>query len=126
MFMIAGLFIPTTTAVYVGEPVQQQDPVELVYHYAEIFGVQPDLMLQVINCENPEWIPALQSRIIQRDGTREDSWGLAQIHLPSHPTITKEQAQDPAFAIRFLADNLSKGNGNMWTCYRMLSRSGSG
>ena len=78
-------------------------------------------MISVINCENKEWDTDLQSRIINKKGVREKSYGLSQIHLPSHPNISLEQATDPDFAIEFMAQNLSKGKGKMWTCYRKLA-----
>lgn len=46
-------------------------------------------------------------------GDREQSFGLAQIHLPDHPGVTREQAEDPAFAINFMAKNLGKVK---WYC----------
>lgn len=55
---------------------------------------------------NPEWGSV---------GERENSWGPAQIHLPAHPEITKEQASNPDFALNFMADHLSKGK-DKWTC----------
>lgn len=54
-------------------------------------------------------------------GDREESWGLVQIHLPAHPTISKEQANDPEYAAEFLARNLKAGRGSMWTCYSILA-----
>lgn len=54
-------------------------------------------------------------------GDREQSYGLAQIHLPAHPHITKEQAIDPEFAVEFLAKNLANGKAGMWTCARQLA-----
>lgn len=73
-------------------------------------------MIETINCENRDWDVKLQSRIIQKNGLREDSWGLVQIYLPSHPTITKEQAQDPDFALDFMARHL--GRDVKWSCYK--------
>ncbi len=35
----------------------------------------------------------------------EESYGLAQVHLPSHKHITKEQAMDAYFSIDFLVEN---------------------
>lgn len=35
----------------------------------------------------------------------EESYGIAQIHLPSHPNITKEQALNPEFSIQWMANN---------------------
>jgi len=60
--------------------------------------------------------------LIKADGPngREDSWGICQIHLPSHPTITKEQALDPAWCIEWSAKQFRDGNATMWTVYRNL------
>lgn len=55
----------------------------------------------------------IQSYHIRKDGTREQSFGLSQIHLPDHPTVTKEQAIDPKFAINFMAKNWHKVR---WYC----------
>lgn len=71
-------------------------------------------MREIIHCEssgNPNAI-----------GDNGQSYGLAQIHLPSWPDISKEQALDPEFAINFLAEKLSKNQGYLWTCWRMLIR----
>ncbi len=69
----------------------------------------------IVRCENRELDPGAQSRVMH--GTkREDSWGLAQIHLPAHPEVSKEQATDPEFAIDFLVKNVSEGKAYMWTC----------
>lgn len=46
----------------------------------------------------------------------ENSYGLVQINLKAHPTITRAEATDPTYAISYLADNLKEGNGDMWTC----------
>ena len=77
------------------------------------YGVQPSLMRSVIKCES-----SYRTDAIGDGGT---SFGLVQINLPSHPTITKAQAFDADFALDFLASNLAKGKGDMWTCYRMIT-----
>lgn len=51
---------------------------------------------------------------------REDSWGVAQIHLPSHPEITREQAQDPEWALDWAAREFKEGRATKWTEYRKL------
>lgn len=53
-----------------------------------------DVIAKTIYCESM-W-QSVQSAI-----PGEQSFGLAQIHLPSHPHITKEQAMDAYFAIDF-------------------------
>lgn len=95
--------------------------IDKVHKYSKIYKVNPNLLINVINCENRDWDTKLQSRIINSKGKREDSWGLAQIHKPSHPQLTHEQITDPDFAISFMAENISKGKGNMWTCWRKLN-----
>ena len=90
-----------------------------VEEQANKYGVSVVEMWDTIKCENPDLIPELQSLIVQ-DGVREDSWGLAQIHLPSHPDVTKQEAQDPKFAINFMAKNFASGDKWMWTCWRNL------
>lgn len=90
-----------------------------VYKYAAIHHNSSKNIINTINCENKEWDVDLQSRIINKKGEREDSWGLAQIHLPSHPNITKVQATDPDFALNYIAEHL--GRDDSWSCYRKNS-----
>lgn len=88
---------------------------------AEKYGRNAEYMKAVIACES------MGSTTIQSfhtynftdekrgifKGERELSFGLAQIHLPHHPNVTKEQATSPAFAIEFMAKNLGKVK---WYC----------
>lgn len=88
--------------------------------------VNTDHFLKTIQCEVPKnadgsWDVAGQSRLPnKRDGGRENSWGTVQIHLPDHPEITKEQAQDPAFAIPWAVHQFATGHANMWSCWKSL------
>ncbi len=85
-------------------------------------------MNTVISCETAgTFDPLIQSRVRYKydnakwgvkAGEQEKSFGLAAIHLPDHPEVSKEQAVDASFAIDFLAKNLKVGKGSMWTCYR--------
>lgn len=88
---------------------------ELVDIYATKYGVDRNKMISTIECESH--YKNVQSGLYHRDGTREDSWGLAQIHLPNHPNVTREQALDPYFAIEFMAEKFSKG-WYKWSCYK--------
>lgn len=112
--LIAEDVVPKELMVYT-----KNDLIQLTYKYAEIYNVNPKTMLNIINCENTEWDIDLQSRIINKKGIREESYGLSQIHLPSHPDISKEQATDPDFALEFMAKNISKGKISMWSCARI-------
>ena len=116
-------FSPTSLGVVA---MTQPEPVQITLEEhislkAEEYGVSAIIMKKVINCENPDLDTTLQSRIIAPDGRREDSWGLVQIHLPSHPSVNKTQATNPEFAIDFLASKLSEGKGELWACYRKLA-----
>ncbi len=98
------------------EPVKTEWTVEevksMVDYYADKYGVSRQLMQKVVNCESSYNYKAV--------GDGGKSFGLSQIHKPSHPTITYEESTNPDFALDFMASNISKGKGNMWTCYRNL------
>lgn len=125
---IAILMLSTVQAaqapVVVAIPVKQVITVDqMVYKYAEQYNVSPTLMFKIMNCENTARIPTLQSGLRYtvdhpewgvKAGDRELSYGLVQIHLPSHPTVTYEQATDPEFSIEFLAKGLVSGV--KWSC----------
>jgi len=89
--------------------------------YSETYGVSEEVMNVVVACES-QYNHTTQSFVPDPTGpnSREDSWGLVQIHLPSHPNITKDQAVEIEFSLNFLADNLSKDNGRIGICWRMF------
>lgn len=74
------------------------------------YQVSYQVMAKIVRCESG-W------RTDAHNPNGEDSWGLVQINLRAHKDIAKEQATDPDFALDFLAKNLSKGHGKLWTCY---------
>lgn len=84
---------------------------EEVKTVAEKYGVSEDVMTKVIQCESQFNKKAL--------GDGGKSRGLVQIHSDYHP-VPDEEAYDPAYAIRFLAEHLKEGRGHLWTCYRNL------
>lgn len=114
--LIAEDVIPKELITYTKDELKEK-----VYYYAKKYGVSSSVMISVINCENKEWDTDLQSRIINKNGIREESYGLSQINLPSHPNISLEQAIDPDFSLDFMAKNLKAGKGNMWTCYKKMN-----
>jgi hypothetical protein len=85
----------------------------LISHYSEFYGVSSSTVSSVIKCES-----GFKQNAIGDNG---NSFGLVQIHLPSNPTITREQALDPDFAVSFLAKQLASKKGKLWTCYRLLN-----
>lgn len=73
---------------------------------------QADQIIAVIMCESTWNTQAI--------GDNGNSFGLAQIHMPSHPEITPSQATDGHFAIDFIVSQWAKGNQWKWSCYRIL------
>jgi hypothetical protein len=105
-------FVPKETVIELKEEVKvyklgdsltKQEVESIISEYAT--GTKATQMSRTIFCESG--YKNIQSNVV-KNGIREDSWGLSQIHLPSHPTVTKEQALDPNFAIKFMSDNFYK------------------
>ncbi len=95
----------TTIAAYVRSMEEQND---LKYFY------------DTIKCESG--FQSIQSGIVDaRTGRRELSFGVAQIFLPAHKDITKEQALDPKFSIDWAVSEFLAGRQLQWTCFRQLS-----
>jgi len=98
---------------------------QLVDFYSEKYGVNADKMMQTIRNENDTFDTNRQSELKYKKGnrwkfpagTQEKSYGLAMIHLPDHPHITKEQATNPHFAVEFMAKEFAKGNQSKWMGY---------
>jgi hypothetical protein len=131
---LAGIlgFLGLGTGTIVYDP---QEPVNLVeikktdalpkyVHYARIQAdkhkVDWRLMMQVMACES-DFDADVQSRHRMPDGTREVSYGLAQIFLPAHPHVSKDEATRWRYAIRFMAEHFAANNHSYWTCYRQLA-----
>lgn len=97
-----------------------------ISYYAEKYQVSSTTMDNIVRCES-QYRPDIQSghyytfdrpKLGLKAGQREQSFGLVQIHLPAHPTISKAEATDPDFALTFLAKEISKGNARIWSCYK--------
>ena len=79
---------------------------------------------KIVLCENPTLDPERQSDYVfkynhgvEKAGSTELSFGLAQIHLPDWPTISLKEAQNTRFSLQFLVSNLEQGHESMWlTC----------
>lgn len=93
-------------------PIMPPTVQELVSKYALQYNVSASRMLATMKCES-----GLNNLAV---GDHGNSYGIAQIFLKAHPEVTKEQAQDPAFASEFMAKEFSKGNARIWTCWRKL------
>lgn len=111
------VFLATTvSANTLSAPVYYPTPKtteELIVEKSAEYKVSADLMRKIIHCEssgNPNAV-----------GDYGNSFGLVQIYLPAHPTITKEQALDKEFAVSFLAKGIAEGYAWWWTCYSIVT-----
>lgn len=106
--------------------VAKAEIVERIHYYADKYNVSFDKMYRVVECETAgTFNPQIQSQVKynfsspQRGivkGEQEKSYGLSQIHLPDHPSVSLRQATDIDFSLNFLAENLSKGKDRWWSC----------
>jgi hypothetical protein len=74
--------------------------VRYLFEKAEEAHIAPLAMVRTIYCESM-WY-SIQSGARYPDGTQEQSFGLAQIHLPSHPDVSREEALNAYFAIDWM------------------------
>jgi len=133
--VLAGLFI--VSPVHAQQLEQPPEPVAVVYRldafegrkayvedlisiYSEKYHVSGKDMMRVMLCENDTLDFDRQSEWIHEDGTREDPWGVSQIHLPSNKDISYEQAISPEFSVSFMAQKFAQGQSKLWTCARKL------
>lgn len=118
--------------VEASEPEEVEVKLEVVYTWdrprveqeirtaANKYSVSYEKMYNTIKCESGFDID------IKSNHPGEDSWGLAQFHLPSKnrtsdgTVITKEMATNPIVALDAMAYHFSTGNARAWTCYRQL------
>jgi len=101
---------PTVEAVET--PIEEVTPDYLIEKAASKYGVSQAKMTRVLECESD-----LDPKAV---GDFGQSIGISQIHLPSHPEITRTQAEDMAFSIDWMAKAWSEGRADQWTCYRLL------
>lgn len=78
--------------------------------FAYRYGIDAEEFIKVAECES-----SLRANAVGDHGT---SYGVFQIHLPAHPSVTKEQALDPWFNIEWSAQQFAAGKQKMWTCWR--------
>ncbi len=75
--------------------------------------------LAVAQCESG-WDTNVRSRAYQ-NGVRENSWGIFQINLDAHKSVTRGQAIDPHFNIQWAADHWDDASSHWKICYRRVS-----
>lgn len=85
---------------------------DIITSYAIHYGIPSKPLIRTLQCESN-----LNPKAVGDHGT---SLGVAQIHLPAHPDISKAEALDPLFAIDWAARQFSLGHQKMWSCYNIL------
>src|SRR3990167_6149749 len=85
-----------------------------IYAVAKEFGISGYQMYRTAVCESN--IRNIQSEVKDPNGPngREDSWGYWQINLPSWPKVSRWEALDEDFAIRWVAEHWYKAT---WYAY---------
>lgn len=103
----------TILAFYVAQITSGNITPEILKDYAVVQSlsenVDPQIILHIIAAEsqfNPNAI-----------GDHGTSIGEVQIHLPAHPDISPEEAENPIFATRFVVSEVKNGKCSEWsTC----------
>jgi len=129
--LLMGLMMTTPSPSVLSVPHELlviPDPIEKEWTQDEVksfasstavkYGLNKTRFLEVIRCEN-KFYPTGQSQHYYK-GIREDSWGAVQINLYWNPEVTREQAEDPEFAIEWMAKKWSTGKAHLWSCWRTL------
>lgn len=91
-------------------PLFKDDRDAAIAYWASEFDADAKEMTETIRCESRFHPDAV--------GDNGKSFGLAQIHLPAHPDVSKEQALDPDFSIKWMAAHWFQKR--IWTCARIL------
>lgn len=110
--MAALILVPSiTTADSIDTPPSPKVQYQLLANsIATAYGVQIPLLRAVVNCESSFNPTATHI------SKREQSYGLVQINRLAHPNISIQQAEDPTFALTYLAKGL-KSNPQQWSCF---------
>ena len=78
-------------------------------------------LLTTLECES-QGFQNIQSKIPNKHGPNgfENSWGVAQIYLPAHPEIRREQAMNMVWAIKWATSEFVAGREREFSCYNIL------
>lgn len=104
-FLIASAV--TTTDIPSYAPPREKTISEIIDEKALQYNVSAEQLYFTLNCES-----SMNPKALNPHG--EFSVGLSQINLQAHTSITREQAEQPLFAIDFMAKNLAQGKWKMW------------
>ena len=101
----------------IGDTIQEK-----ITHYEQQYKIPTGHLLALVECETAGTFDStIQSYAKYKDGTREQSYGLAQIHLKAWPETTMAQATDPDYALRFIGDHWEERHKLWVTCTKKLA-----
>lgn len=107
-----SIFVHPGSVLTLSEP-SKETIEEMIMRIAKEEGYKAPLFaISVAKCESK-----LDPQAIGDSGK---SRGLWQIHKPSHPTITDEQAFDPEWSTHWAMGKFAKGQARLWTCARIM------
>lgn len=115
--------VPQTVPQPISEPEEVIENLhDKITRYALKYDIPRESLRVLVGCETAwTFSPTLQSYARYKNGEREESYGLAQIHAPAHPHISYAQMIDPDFALDFIGKNWKKRH-TMWvTCTQKYS-----
>lgn len=92
--------------------VERHDYYEYASSTAVAYGIDPDVFTRTLQCESHWKADAL--------GDHGTSYGIAQIHAPAHPEVTREQAYDGIWSINWAAHAFATGHAYWWSCYNTI------
>lgn len=84
----------------------------IIEAYAVRYGIPSSSLVATLRCES-----GFDANAVGDLGT---SFGVAQIHLPAHTDISKDEALNPFFAIDWAASQFALGKASMWSCYKNI------
>ena len=113
---VSGLMFLVSRA-YAWNPLDKESLRDYATYVASKEGLNVGVFLATLKCESDFYNGQSYVKNSTGPNGRENSWGVAQIHLPSHPEISKEQALNPFWSINWMVDEWLKGNEWKWTCW---------
>jgi hypothetical protein len=92
----------------------QQQLQDYIALEATIIGVNPQMAIRVAEAES--------NLTTDRIGDHNTSYGLYQIHLPAHPSVSEEDAVNPVFNTEWSLNEMKKDGGcQIWsTCTEVM------
>lgn len=85
---------------------------DIITSYAIHYGISAQPLIDTLRCESN-----FDASVVGDKGT---SFGVAQLHLPAHPDITKKQALDPLWSINWAAQQFAQGHQHLWSCFNKI------